>query len=747
MESRYDEDEEDGPGDDTRSSSDSEDVFDEDEDGVLEIRTPSRRSSNSSSDGTYRESVRSQTPYSTQVNPHAEEHTQEWVQRQQSQNAELDGSRRPFRERSPNENARAARGRGNAKFARSSRSKSGSTSASSSSRSRSTQTSDREHVTIAPIAPTILKAGGSTSSEDNALYPGYRSYGTYGVGGVGGGGGRWRSGTAGDGRVYDAFDAVELGAEPTEYGLHHSLLSAYPWVDHHHDARIVDFDDLNHFHDAGFADEEEDVGGVAVGVVGGDVDGDDGSGTYRRSIVLARGGRHSTGIMPYRGKGGGVLESVDRQLSPPRQVSPVHSGVISEPKVVEAQSLVVDDREDVVSPVSNRDQSPPLLNPRVNTLRSEVSYRPVGSRSPEADQPPILVQPTPTVAIPTPAISPAHIREHASRYSTASPTRVSGYLSPQDASPSRGRSPCPSPVSSYVTTGSTTSSSGLFSLDSRSVSESRSDSRGRSRTRGSSVSTSDQEPERGRSRSRSTGASGANSPLSDSNSPSNRRAAGTASIGVRYGHSGREIRDGRGVGIYRKTSEDNLQRGGGMRGRDRERDNRRISESLSPPAPGYHSEDNNNHRHRHSPPGNAYRLSPNPSSYDSQQTQLQGHSPRMRQHLSSSPDVDGVARLIPPSIPEEEDEQRVFGGVGESSLSSDEDTHQKDVVSSLTTEEPGVDKPELGSPPAMTMGDSTPRLLDTSTSNDHLSSTLVGRAAGIVSSARGLLGSIWNTGS
>ena len=50
---------------------------------------------------------------------------------------------------------------------------------------------------------------------------------------------------------------------------------------------------------------------------------------------------------------------------------------------------------------------------------------------------------------------------------------------------------CGSPMSGYLTTGSTTSSFGLYSNNPRSISEGRSDSRGRSRNRGSSVSIPD----------------------------------------------------------------------------------------------------------------------------------------------------------------------------------------------------------------------------------------------------------------
>ena len=76
--SRHNIDSEDGPDDCTRSSSDSEGMFDEEEDEeVLGTRTPSsRRLSNSSSDRTYRASlVQSQTPIS-QVSSALEQHMQ-----------------------------------------------------------------------------------------------------------------------------------------------------------------------------------------------------------------------------------------------------------------------------------------------------------------------------------------------------------------------------------------------------------------------------------------------------------------------------------------------------------------------------------------------------------------------------------------------------------------------------------------------------------------------------------------------
>ncbi len=117
--------------------------------------------------------------------------------------------------------------------------------------------------------------------------------------------------------------------------------------------------------------------------------------------------------------------------------------------------------------------------------------------------------------------------------------------------------------------------------------------RGRSRNRGSSSSTSaststsynsdDVEVERGRSRS-SRSNSTTNSPLSGNGSvsPSSSLASRVeggafATRGGAYG-SGKEVRDARGR-LYRKTSEDVI----GERGRQRGREERDSSESLSPP--------------------------------------------------------------------------------------------------------------------------------------------------------------------
>ena len=97
---------------------------------------------------------------------------------------------------------------------------------------------------IAQIAPTYLKAGGSTSRDDNPLYMGYRSFGV--------GSGKWQSSTGGgDGRVYlDTFNSMEFGAEPsvTDYSMDHQHVAdrqgasnVYLWLNH--DAQVTDLID------------------------------------------------------------------------------------------------------------------------------------------------------------------------------------------------------------------------------------------------------------------------------------------------------------------------------------------------------------------------------------------------------------------------------------------------------------------------------------------------------------------------
>ena len=140
------------------------------------------------------------------------------------------------------------------------------------------------------------------------------------------------------------------------------------------------------------------------------------------------------------------------------------------------------------------------FNPRVLSLCAGASSQAIVNINGSVADINNLASPLPTLTltIPTPGFSPAH--EQDLRWNSSLP-QTSAYLSPQDASPSHGQSPCCSPMSGYLTTGSTTSSSGLsgfFLNDSCPVLEGH-DSRGRLRNRSSSVSISDQEPDCGRS--------------------------------------------------------------------------------------------------------------------------------------------------------------------------------------------------------------------------------------------------------
>ena len=115
--------------------------------------------------------------------------------------------------------------------------------------------------------------------------------------------------------------------------------------------------------------------------------------------------------------------------------------------------------------VADSEYSSPLCNPRVSSLRADASSRAIVDIDDSVANtnnlaPPL---PIPTFAIPTRSISPDHIQDRDLRWNLSSP-QMPGYLSPQDASPSRGRSPCCSPISGYLPTSSTTSSSGLSGL-------------------------------------------------------------------------------------------------------------------------------------------------------------------------------------------------------------------------------------------------------------------------------------------
>lgn len=510
---RYDEDEEDGLYEDVQSQSDSEN---EGEDDILEMRLSSRRSSTSSQ--TEPPSFRNLTANSDMPRP---------------------------------------------QLRRTSTSKSGT--------SRSSQLSDKEHVTIAPIAPTILKTGGSGGNGDaSAMFRnGVGAY-VHGQGYGHGYGGRAGSGESEEvapgvsgelvyqppeGSIYSMRrDANGTGAEEAEQVWQHREAHAGP-------SFVQTTANALHF--------------------------------FSPPIVSSPGcdeGAEEDGFDYFQGPDLGE-DYVQRTHHVARDRATGEDAELrsTELRVADAVvAAVVNGRQRELSP-----DYPPPSNPRIASLKSEIHY---GSPSSEAT-PTQSGFTTPTHAIPTPSISPAHQYTHAHTHQLASPSspesltpspHASGLLAPPDMSPGRGRPACPpSPVlgSGYVTSGSATSSA--FSSGgsgSRSVSESRSESRGRSRTPGSSDPEQEQEQDRRRGRSRSRSSGGTGSPLG-SVSPTSSRPGSVVSYGGGFGgaHSGREIRDGRGVRLYRKTSEDMI--GRGERGRERARESeRRVSESLSPPA-------------------------------------------------------------------------------------------------------------------------------------------------------------------
>ena len=601
---RYVEDEEDGLFEDAnpRGESDSDDDH-IDEEEMLEIKPPTRRSSTGSIN-------EFRVPFD--AIPSASQQT---VVQERPNFRRQPNSYKPNRSRTSHSGSRSG-------------SASGSTS--QASRSRSTvATSDREHVSIAPIAPTILKAGGgSDHSEDGLLYMGgapfngqvqgnaglyntayannYGGSGVYGPGSGSGSGFAYGYGgygygeqvSAGRGSAYEHF---ERGTDAGELVYCGPDGSVYPWSER--DAER--FQTYTEYGTPNFGNSpprpaylmqsQQQRDGPILHSIG--------------SSMIDFNAHSSSSTDSNEGAEFEYFDRIEEEIEDDNQMdfsSP--SDLLSHETAKKLQEgsghLIVinsigdsDNSENKGSQTSNspkasytpsvRERTPspdfqPKVNPRIASLKSESGFLP----APQSPSSPVeqTALPPPTLAIPTPGISPAHAQEIMTmRSPPESPIMRTGLLSPPDMSP-RGRSGCSSPIS-----GSATSSSGV-PTSSRSVSESRSDSRGRSRTRNSSVSaSSDAEPDRGRSRSRST-ASGANSPL-ESSSPLGRVSnVSIGGLGLGIGISGgfgspynsRDVRDGRGVKLYRKTSEDCIA-GSATEVRGRNRSGKRVSESLSPP--------------------------------------------------------------------------------------------------------------------------------------------------------------------
>lgn len=504
-----------------------------------------------------------------------------------------------------------------------------------SSRSRSSGgAQDREHVTIAPIAPTILKAGGSDGFENGTLYMGgtpvlelnlsnssnirvhevdghsdlpngLHSAG-YGYGGYGFG----EEVSAGRD---DAYRNFERGTDAGELVFQSPNGNRYPWCE----KDAIRFCMINEFgmpspsNSPGFAthspstyfppmpDSSDQAQFVPLQGTGRKDDSEQAEFEYFDEVDGARDNTSSNPRAKEEPKTSAQGPTPKHMLFNeeaflPSHLSPaVHSGSLS-------RRITRGDSNSSSGDSDERPPSPEMImkqNPRIVSLKTDgYKGQPIHSVGNIDNQSPVSSGSIP-IPIVKPSLAPSSDVEPSYQLVMDSPTMQTGFLSPPDLSP-RGRWLSNSPESS----GSGTPS--YLDFGSRSTSESRSDSRGRSTTRNSSVTSSDNnEPERGRSRSRST-ASGANSPLRETASPISRSSTAGIGLGIggSYGsHVGREIRDGRGTKLYRKTSEDNIGEHYDGRSaqslRGRARDGKRISESLSPPVVTVVG----------SPPGDIYR--------------------------------------------------------------------------------------------------------------------------------------------
>ncbi|KAL5513330.1 hypothetical protein ACEPAH_3729 [Sanghuangporus vaninii] len=799
-------------GGDSNSEDDSQ-LEAEDEDEVIEMKPPSRRSSSSSLQD-YQSAL--------------ETHHQPNVRHSLS----LHYPDRPRLRRSSTGSNKSGRSRNSASASSGSGSGSNSGRVSETNRSRSSVALDREHVTIAPIAPTILKTGGTEDNEDGVLYRGgsplpslpstpgiVHGSGAYqGHRGIGNGemfvgssdygygyGGYGYGERVSVGRT-DAFEHYERGTEAGELVYHSPNGNVYPWgegdavrfrmqigydeagsspelgLDSHQRSHPDRIGTENHSHSSsgphftiGSDPSSEGLSNEAefeyFDDILADTHEDDSVGGNLTSAGAYQARSH---ILTQHNHAGQRAEDRVR-IAVSHANGPSESSSNHSPQTSQLDLL--------------RDRTPspdfqPKVNPRIASLRYESGYRSPSPSSPGSDIAATLVPSSPTLAIPTPGISPAHQEEHARmRSPPESPILHAGLLSPE-MSP-RGRSACASPVS-----GSATSSS-IVRSGSRSGSESRSESRGRSRTRNSSLASSpDQgEPERGRSRSRSI-ASGANSPLGDSNSPQSRYPPlAIGGIGVGLGisgalgatHTGREVRDGRGTRLYRKTSEDFIGRSaqsdgrGGYSTRGRNREGKRISESLSPPIVGSSMIEKSTML----PSNGIYRSSPTPdlkpqgtraleressvdwygrgssnknfSPSEGTLSKSPGGSPvgplssqtgRSTDYMASSNSssapgsVSSVGtsngRNLPPSIPEEDEQHMQTSVTPQQDASSSSSRNVKPPSDSSTTMRSTVKNERSGLNEVK------------ATSDDGPNRTISNRTAELMSSARTLFGTIWN---
>ena len=426
----------------------------------------------------------------------------------------------------------------------------------------------------------------------------------------------------------------------------------------------------------------------------------------------------------------------------------------------------------------------------VNEVNGAVEERQERSRESSPSRSPVLyrmpeeqVASSPTMpstpAVPVPRVSPAHAHAAASPLPNSLPSSApstsvcadSTLLSPSDGAPTRGRMPHSPSVSGSTTTGS----SSYHSSDSRSGSS----SRGRSSTRTSSFS----DRERSGSRSRSRGTSSPIGSISPTGSAIGIVNGGAYASG-RCREQGRDG-DARGSRGSRRSDEE----------RGRERTGRRLGDSLSPPSivssPSCGSSDDGGPYQPYSPvltesmldkPG---RIPSPPSSVSGsstetasvstvgpsqaqQQAQQEQERERERPRLAlHAPAAKAPIPPIPSPIPEvdEEEQQRSRHPTPANSpvaafrmpvppaqkaepVSSPISASHEPSVASRSPASP-VEAAESAFPdsPTRSSGSRHPSRAQRVSFDgmQEQAGTLVNRAAEIVQSARGFLGSIWSS--
>ncbi|KAI8969370.1 hypothetical protein BD414DRAFT_511004 [Trametes punicea] len=418
--------------------------------------------------------------------------------------------------------------------------------------------------------------------------------------------------------------------------------------------------------------------------------------------------------------------------------------------------------------------------------RSRESSPSAASRLLEESSSPQVASLPSTPAMPVPRVSSAHAHpvssSIASPHSIASPGPGStvcdpALLSPTDGVPMRGRMPHSPSVSGSTTTGSSSYSQ---SADSRSGSS----SRGRSSTRTSSFS----DRERSGSRSRSRGTSSPMGSISPTGS----------AIGIGSAYAGGRCRDRDRDRDYRSR------RRGSDEERGRERTGRRLGDSLSPPSvvgsPSRGNDGGEYTYHSYSPvlsdiPEKPPRIPSPPSSASGSSTetssiatvgrsQAQNAKPQERARRPADVSIvksPAIVVAIPSPIPEEEEEQRrsrqptpanspvaafrmQVPPAQKAEPVSSPVSASHEPASTLTTSSPlGTVVPPSRSSGSTSPSAETPKSTDgpSPSASRHPSraqrvsldgmqeqaGTLVNRAAEIVQSARGFLGSIWNSSS